>query len=163
MTSEQLYDVAIIGGGLAGLSLAIQSAKAGYSVVLFEKEIYPFHKVCGEYISYESYDFLTILGLPLNDLDLPEIKKLQVSDVKGNRYYFPLDLGGFGISRYTIDSALYKLALERAVIVCTEEKVTDIHFENDAHIIQTNKAAKNNSIFFVFILYNSYSRLLYRR
>jgi flavin-dependent dehydrogenase len=46
------YDVAIIGGGLAGLSLSIQLAKKNYSVVLFEKEKYPFHKVCGEYISF---------------------------------------------------------------------------------------------------------------
>ncbi len=133
------YDICIVGGGLGGLCLALLCADAGYGVILFEKEVYPFHKVCGEYISYESYDFLTMLGLPLHELDLPKINKLQVSDIKGNRYYFPLDLGGFGISRYTIDSALYKLALERAVIVCTEEKVTDVRFENDAHIIQTNK------------------------
>jgi len=45
------YDIAIIGGGLAGLSLAILAANANYSVALFEKEAYPFHKVCGEYIS----------------------------------------------------------------------------------------------------------------
>ena len=44
------YDIAIIGGGLAGLTLAIQGADKGYHVVLFEKEAYPFHKVCGEYI-----------------------------------------------------------------------------------------------------------------
>ncbi|HZG25248.1 MAG TPA: FAD-dependent oxidoreductase, partial [Chitinophagaceae bacterium] len=45
------YDVAIVGGGLAGLSLSIQMAKQGYSTILFEKEQYPFHRVCGEYIS----------------------------------------------------------------------------------------------------------------
>ena len=32
------YDVAIIGGGLAGLTLAIQCMRAGYSTILFEKE-----------------------------------------------------------------------------------------------------------------------------
>ena len=40
------FTVAIIGGGLAGLSLSIQLAKADYQVILFEKEKYPFHKVC---------------------------------------------------------------------------------------------------------------------
>ncbi|MDQ6814091.1 MAG: FAD-dependent oxidoreductase, partial [Bacteroidota bacterium] len=50
MIDDRLYDVAIIGGGLAGLSLAIQCADEGHQVVLFEKENYPFHKVCGEYI-----------------------------------------------------------------------------------------------------------------
>jgi len=43
------YDLAIVGGGLAGLSFSIQMAKIGYSVILFEKEKYPFHRVCGEY------------------------------------------------------------------------------------------------------------------
>ena len=56
MTEE--FDIAIIGGGLAGLTLSIQCANAGYNTILFEKETYPFHKVCGEYISNESLPFL---------------------------------------------------------------------------------------------------------
>ena len=39
------YDVAIVGGGLAGLSLSIQLAGKGYHVIVLEKEQYPFHKV----------------------------------------------------------------------------------------------------------------------
>jgi flavin-dependent dehydrogenase len=106
---------------------------------LFEKEKYPFHKVCGEYISYESYDFLMLLGLPLADMNLPEIKNLQVSDVSGRLYNFKLDSGGFGISRYNIDDMLYQLALKAGVTVFTEEKVTDINFDHNNHIIQSNK------------------------
>jgi flavin-dependent dehydrogenase len=133
------YDIAITGGGLAGLSLALLAADAGYSVVLFEKETYPFHKVCGEYISLESYDFLMLLGLLLPDWNLPVIKKLQVSDMNGKPYNFPLDLGGFGISRYTIDNALYQLALQKGVEVHTGEKVNAISFENNIHTIETSK------------------------
>jgi flavin-dependent dehydrogenase len=133
------YDIGIIGGGLAGLSLALLAADAGYSVVLFEKETYPFHKVCGEYISLESYDFLMLLGLPLSDWELPLIKKLQVSDVHGKLYNFPLDLGGFGISRYTIDNALYQLALQKGVEIFTCEKVNAVNFESNVHTIETNK------------------------
>jgi flavin-dependent dehydrogenase len=133
------FDIGIIGGGLAGLSLAILSTGAGYSVALFEKENYPFHKVCGEYISLESYNFLERLGLPLSNWSLPVIKKLQVSDVKGRTYSFPLDLGGFGISRYKIDNALYELGLKKGVDVYTNTKVNDVLFENNIHIIHTNK------------------------
>jgi heterodisulfide reductase subunit A-like polyferredoxin len=50
MSTSQPYDVAIIGGGLAGLTFAIQMRKVGLHVLLCEKETYPFHKVCGEYI-----------------------------------------------------------------------------------------------------------------
>ena len=34
---NQIFDVAIIGGGIAGLSAALSAAKSGASVVLFEK------------------------------------------------------------------------------------------------------------------------------
>ena len=54
MELNDQYDVAIIGGGLAGLSSAIELRLAGYDVILFEQEKYPFHKVCGEYVSLES-------------------------------------------------------------------------------------------------------------
>jgi flavin-dependent dehydrogenase len=37
LQDDLTYDLAIIGGGLAGLSLSIQIAKAGYRVILFEK------------------------------------------------------------------------------------------------------------------------------
>ena len=43
---QKKYDVAIIGGGLAGLALSIQLAKKNYSVILFEKEKYPFQVIC---------------------------------------------------------------------------------------------------------------------
>ena len=103
-------DIATIGGGLAGLSLSIQLAKAGYNVVLFEKERYPFHKVCGEYISLESRDFIMSLGLDLPGMNLPIIKKLIVSSPNGKYIEQELPLGGFGISRYTLDNELSKIA-----------------------------------------------------
>ena len=123
-----MFDAAIIGGGLAGLALSIQLSKKGYSVVLFEKEKYPFHKVCGEYISLESWDFLKSLGLPLNEWQLPAIKKLQVSSPKGKLIRHLLPLGGFGISRYKIDAALAKIARESGVKVREENKVICVRF-----------------------------------
>lgn len=131
MANNTVYDIAIVGGGLAGLALSIQSAKAGFSVVLFEREQYPFHKVCGEYISLESWDFIESLGIPLSKLQLPIVNRLMVTAPNGNHIEQPLDLGGFGISRYTIDQELYNLAKGLGVRVEAGVKVDDIVFEAD--------------------------------
>jgi len=107
-------DIAIIGGGLAGLSLAILEARAGQQVLLFEKKQYPAHKVCGEYISLESWRFLSSLGVPLESWELPILTRLHLSSpVK--KIELPLDLGGFGVSRFKLEAALVALALQAGV------------------------------------------------
>ena len=138
MSEQIVYDVAITGGGLAGLSLAIQCAQKHYKVILFEKEEYPFHKVCGEYISLESWDFLKRLGVELDNLNLPFIKTLQLSDGYGESYSFNLPLGGFGISRYLLDNILYNIAITKGVEVCTNTKVNNIEFNKNCFFITTS-------------------------
>jgi len=123
------YDVAIIGGGLAGLSAAIQLRKAGHSVVVFEKEKYPLHKVCGEYISLESWNFLKQLGLPLEEMNLPIIDTLFLSAPNGKSFKTKLSLGGFGISRYKLDYHLSQIARANNVHLLEETKVDDIYFD----------------------------------
>jgi flavin-dependent dehydrogenase len=136
---KRTYDIAIIGGGLAGLCLAIQCADNGNSVILFEKEEYPFHKVCGEYISLESWEFLTKLGLQLNNLNLPVIKTLQLSDAGGKLFQFALPLGGFGVSRYYLDHALYQIALKKGVEVFSKTRINEVMFENDLFTLGSTK------------------------
>lgn len=138
MKSSNIYDVAIIGGGLAGLALSIQCAKAGFKTILFEKEVYPFHRVCGEYISLESRSFLESLGLPVAQMDLPVITRLQVTAPNGNKIEQQLDLGGFGISRHLIDYELYKLARTAGVIIKEGVKVDDILYENNSFTIYSS-------------------------
>ena len=133
-----MYDVVIAGGGLAGLALSIQLGKAGYRVALFEKEAYPFHKVCGEYISLESWNFLEELGLPLSDWNLPVIRNLLLSAPDGRSLRHELPLGGFGISRYKIDAALAAIARRAGVELYESVRVTDIRFEKQQFTIETS-------------------------
>jgi flavin-dependent dehydrogenase len=132
------YQVAIIGGGLGGLTLAIQLADAGYSCVLFEKNNYPFHKVCGEYISMESWNFLERLGLPLSHWSLPKINRLHVTSPDGNVLQNQLELGGFGISRFKLDHELYLLAKQKGAHLLENCKVYDCRFENDVFELRTD-------------------------
>jgi len=137
-SQETTYDLAIIGGGLAGLCLAIQTANAGYKTVLIEKEQYPFHKVCGEYISKESEPFLERMGLPLKAWNLPSINQLGISAPNGKMHHFNLPLGGFGVSRYLLDNQLYQLAITKGVEIYTGTKVHNIVFEHSQFIIETD-------------------------
>jgi flavin-dependent dehydrogenase len=126
-TNPKTYQCAIVGGGLAGLCLAIQLADKGISVILFEKNTYPFHKVCGEYISMESWNFLNELGLPLEELNLPRINELGISSESGFMLNTLLPLGGFGISRYSLDNYLCEIARKKNVNVIENCKVFDVH------------------------------------
>jgi menaquinone-9 beta-reductase len=125
------YDIAIIGGGLAGLAASIQLAKSGHSVIVFEKEKYPFHKVCGEYVSMESWNFLEELGLPLHRMNLPVIDNLFLTAPNGKAFTSKLPLGGFGISRYKLDSLLATIAKQHGAHLVEETKIDDVVFDNN--------------------------------
>lgn len=137
MTQNNKYDTCIIGGGLAGLSLSISLVRLGYSVALFEKEQYPFHKVCGEYISMESLDFIQDLGLSITALQLPVIKNLIVSAPNGNIFEQELFPGGFGISRYKLDNELKTIAVNNGVAIYENCKVEDVSFCDEQFTLQT--------------------------
>jgi flavin-dependent dehydrogenase len=140
------YDIAIVGGGLAGLTLAIQCADAGYKTVLFEKEAYPFHKVCGEFISNESRNFLQQCGIQLDEWGLPSITSLEVSDMQGRMYGFELPMGGFGVSRHKLDNALFQVALQKGVTVHQSCKVNDVLFEDNSFTIHVNNTVYRSKL-----------------
>jgi flavin-dependent dehydrogenase len=130
--------VSIIGGGLAGLISAILLARKGWTVDLFEKKHYPFHRVCGEYISNETLPFLNKNGLFPGELGPQEITRLQLTSVNGKSAELSLDLGGFGISRYAFDNFLYKKALDAGVLVQCNTSVEGVQFNNNNFILKTS-------------------------
>ena len=73
------YDVIIAGGGLAGLTSAILLSKGGLKVLLLEKKTYPFHKVCGEYVSNEVADFFSRIGFDPFKHNASKIDQLRIS------------------------------------------------------------------------------------
>lgn len=125
----QHSDIIIIGGGLGGLIAAHQLAKNGREVLLIEKKAYPFHRVCGEYISNEVKDFLLMEDLFPKEIGPSDINKFQLSSIKGNVANMPLDLGGFGISRYAFDLFLYQKASAAGVKFMLQTQVEEVGFE----------------------------------
>ena len=146
--SDHSFDCAIIGGGLAGLSLSILLAQKGFNVALFEKECYPYNKVCGEYISMESYAFIERLGYPLRDFNLPSINRLLVSSPKGTSIEADLDLGGFGIRRFTLDSELATIAKSNGVKLFEQTKVLAVENKSNLYIVDTATESYNAALVF---------------
>lgn len=134
-----MYDCAIIGGGLAGLSLAILLAKKDLKVIVFEQKTYPFHRVCGEYIAMESKGFLENLGVNLNRFNLPEINQLMISAPDGYYLEQAMNPGGFGISRYTLDEQLAKLAKKWGVEIKENCRVKKVQWLNPDFQIESTQ------------------------
>jgi len=55
--------VLIVGGGVSGASLAIRLAREDLEVVLVEKDKFPRHKLCGEFVSPECLAHFESLGV----------------------------------------------------------------------------------------------------
>ena len=130
-------DVLIVGGGLAGLTAAIHLSKVGIHVTLIEKNQYPHHKVCGEYVSNEVLPYLQWLDADPSLLKPTKISRLQFTLTSGKSIETLLPLGGFGISRFKFDEYLYKKAKEAGCVII-EGTVEDVVFKDDCFTIFTN-------------------------
>ena len=140
--TKRSFDVTIIGGGLAGLTSAIHLSSNNFKVLLIEKNEYPKHKVCGEYISNEVLPYLNSLGFNPYNFGAKCISKFQLTTHNNKLIESKLPLGGFGISRYEMDYQLYQLALNKNVEVL-KATVNEVIFKNDVFRIKT----KSNQIY----------------
>ena len=131
-------DIIIIGGGLAGLVSAIHLSKAGLAVIIIEKNEYPKHKVCGEYISNEVLPYLQQLGADPMITGAKKITRFLLSTTRGKTVEAKLPLGGFGVSRFTLDHFLLQNAIKNNAIII-HDTVSDIHFENDIFRVTTKE------------------------
>ncbi len=129
----------IIGGGLSGLSTGLYLAKRGVKITLMEKKFYPFHRVCGEYISNEVLPFLSELGVNPFQSGASKINKLEITSVQGRVLSQSLDLGGFGISRFALDRILYQELVKTGAEVLQGEKINAVEFKNPHFILQDSQ------------------------
>ena len=147
------FEVIIIGGGLAGLTAAIDLSQQHVKVLLIEKEPYPRHKVCGEYVSNEVLPYLRHLGFDPYDLGAKSIERFELSTIDGKVLRARLPLGGFGISRYAFDEALANLARQSGAHIL-HDTVVDIKFDNDLFEIET----KTNGLYHSAIALGAYGK-----
>jgi len=145
-TKENLaaFDVLIIGGGLEGLCNAINLSKFGAKVLLIEKNEYPKHKVCGEYISNEVLPYLQYLDIDPFRFGAVKIDTFQLSTTTNKLISAKLPLGGFGISRYQLDYVLSEKAKKNNVLII-QDTVIDVDFKEDVFSVKTKNKLKFTS------------------
>ncbi|ASV32069.1 NAD(P)/FAD-dependent oxidoreductase [Maribacter cobaltidurans] len=132
------HDVIIVGGGLAGLTVAIALSRYNYNVAIFESSAYPHHKVCGEYVSNEIVPYLQFLGVDLIAEGGVSITDFEISNTKGKKVKSSLPIGGVGISRYAFDHLLFKQAKKQNVRFYFK-KVLDVAHEQDVFTVYTKQ------------------------
>lgn len=122
------YDAVIVGAGVAGLSMTTALADEGWKVALIDKNRFPRHKVCGEFLSPESRGFLADLGLyqVVAELCPSEMDKVRLTSLDGTSLDIPLTGTALGISRYALENALLQHIQKKGVAVHTGAKVTRV-------------------------------------
>jgi flavin-dependent dehydrogenase len=125
LTKRDQCDVAIIGGGLAGGLSAIHLARAGFHVILFEKESHPVEKVCGEFLSYECLPLLREVGVDpvlLGGVEITNFRLHGPTQTASVR----LPRRAIGLSRKVLDEELLRIAKEAGCEIRRGVRVTEI-------------------------------------
>jgi flavin-dependent dehydrogenase len=144
---NRILDVAVLGAGIAGSSLAKALADRGWETVLIDRQLFPRHKVCGEFLSPESQSMLNTLGLlgPVESLHPSLINRTRLIFNHGNALEIPLPGIALGVSRYALDSALHRAALRSGVHVHTATTVTSVAPNDRGYTIETKQESGNKT------------------
>ncbi|MCU1348315.1 MAG: FAD-dependent oxidoreductase, partial [Acidobacteria bacterium] len=107
-------DVAIIGAGPAGSTLAALLASRGAEVALIDRDAFPRDKLCGEFLSYDALPILEGLGV-LEAIDAAGAPRIARCRVAGGRrtYEFAFPHEARGVSRLFLDDLLHRTAIAR--------------------------------------------------
>ncbi|WP_164472656.1 NAD(P)/FAD-dependent oxidoreductase [Cohnella candidum] len=131
-------DAIVIGAGLAGSSMAFALANEGWDVVLLDKDKFPRHKACGEFLSPESLATLRSLGLDktVQALEPAVITQVRIHTERGASLQIPLPGPAWGVSRHALDAELQTAAKEHGVTVFTGSPVSMIAEDGDGYRVE---------------------------
>lgn len=131
--SNRKSQILVVGAGPAGSSLAIRLANRGFEVTLIERERFPRHKLCGEFISPECLRHFGELGAGAEMLSAGGEKVLETRfyDRRGRSFSIPsglLDGDGFALSlsRYEMDRCLMDRAKASGVKVLEGTRISEV-------------------------------------
>jgi flavin-dependent dehydrogenase len=113
------FDIAIIGGGPAGSSIAINLANCGLNVSLFEKKEFPRDVLCGEFLSSEVIKYLKKLDLYGHFISLnpTKINSFRFINDDSSEIKTEFSFEAYAMKRSVFDNFLLEKAKESGVKV----------------------------------------------
>lgn len=142
-------DVAIAGGGPAGLAAATHAARTGLSVAVFDREELPRDKACGEGLMPSGLKALERLGVAehLDASDCAPIRGIRYLQEDGSALEGRLPgAGGIGVRRTALARALLEKALEAGVSVYPRTAVRAHHRFSDGIRVETDGGTWDASV-----------------
>lgn len=127
--------IVIAGAGPAGSSLAIRLAASGFAVVIIEREKFPRHKLCGEFISPECLRHFDALGVRGQMIERGgvEINRTRFYEPGGRGVEVPSSwLGGgpaLSLSRAEMDHALLQRARSAGAEVLENTSINGVELD----------------------------------
>ncbi len=122
-----IFDVAIVGGGPAGLAVALEAARRGLSTAVFERRKGPVDKACGEGLMPSGLAALERLGVlaHLDRTDSAPFDSIAWVQEDGRAVVGRLPApGGLGVRRLALATAMVARAREAGVDLHEECPVT---------------------------------------
>lgn len=127
MASPLRVDVAIVGAGPAGSTLAALLAARGRSAALLDRDAFPRDKLCGEFLSWDALPLLDAVGVlaEIEQAGAPAIEHCRVIG-SGRSYEIPLPRAARGVTRLLLDDALVRAAERRGAVRLDGWTVTEL-------------------------------------
>ncbi|GBF74479.1 hypothetical protein PA598K_02826 [Paenibacillus sp. 598K] len=136
-------DVVVIGAGIAGSAAAIALARRGWRTALLDRQRFPRHKACGEFLSPESLAMLAELGLSgaVRASEPAEIREAALLLHGQRELRLPLPGTALGLSRYRLDQMLHDQATASGATLVTGVAASAVRRCDDGYIIEQSGAA----------------------
>ncbi|MFD0616205.1 NAD(P)/FAD-dependent oxidoreductase [Paenibacillus sp. GCM10027629] len=145
---EHYADVVVLGGGMAGSCIAKALADRQWETALIDRQTFPRHKVCGEFLSPETQSTLHALGLTetVAALHPQRIERARLIFEHGGEIELPIPGSAWGLSRYAMDEALHSAAMQAGAQLHLSTTVTGIEQRGKGYTVRT-KQGENTSLF----------------
>jgi flavin-dependent dehydrogenase len=134
------YDLIVAGAGPAGSACAITAVRSGARVLLLDKDSFPRHKVCGEFVSSESIHIVDSLLGNNEFAGRPKINSSRIF-LDSRQITIPVEPPASSIPRYDLDAALLVAARTAGVTVCEDVLVREVHTSNQQKLQNTQPTA----------------------